>query len=121
MRWYGEGKVRSFTAMSATSPNSSSEPANAGAVNGSAGRAHRACGAVRCVSGKVITPRRSNSTSALRLLTSSGLPLASCQPSHSHTHRDKALRVSPDSAATAPRMRSMVDAVNVCPNSRMGR
>jgi hypothetical protein len=29
--------------------------------------------------------------------------------------------VSPHSAATAPRMRSMVDAVNVCPNSRMGR
>jgi hypothetical protein len=101
MHWYSEDKGRSSTATRSTAPNSSSEPANAGAVNGSAGRAHRACGAIRCASGKVITPRRSNSTSALRLLTSFDLPLASYQPSHSHTRRGKALRVSPPSAADA--------------------
>ncbi|MFZ0258168.1 MAG: hypothetical protein WAN46_21600, partial [Gammaproteobacteria bacterium] len=41
-------------------------------------------------------------------------------PAHSHTRRDRALRVSPGSL-TAARTRSTIAPVNVRPNSCMGR
>jgi len=80
----------------------------------------RACGGARRASGSVTRARRSNSTSALRQLTSFGRPSAPNQSSHSHTRRDRALRVSPGSL-TAARTRSTIAPVNVRPNSCMGR
>ena len=72
------------------------------------------------VPGNATKPCRSNSSRALRLLTSFGWPVAPRQSSQSHTRRDSSLRVMPASAETTPRIRSMIPSVNVCPKSRMG-
>jgi hypothetical protein len=65
------------------------------------------CGAARCASGSLISPRRSSSTSALLQLTSFAQPSPPIQSSQPQTRRDRALRARSGSA-TAARMRSML-------------